>query len=58
MMRDTWFFGLLFALVLAVGILGGIEQSRIEDECAAKGGVLVQTYSNDDVCVKKDSILK
>ncbi|UAV89607.1 hypothetical protein [Pseudomonas phage COT4] len=57
-MRDTTFFGLLFALVLGFAIMAGVEQSRIEDECTAKGGILVQTYSNDDVCVKKDAIIK
>ncbi|UAV89876.1 hypothetical protein REC_6 [Pseudomonas phage REC] len=57
-MRDTTFFGLLFALILSFAIMAGVEQSRIEDECTAKGGILVQTYSNDDVCVKKDAIIK
>lgn len=56
-MRDRTFFGLLFALVLGLGIMAGNEQARMEKDCASKGGILVQT-SNDDVCISKEYIIK
>lgn len=57
-MRDATFFGLMFAAMISVFVLCDIEQSKVEDACTAKGGVLMQTSSGDDLCVKKDAIVK
>lgn len=54
----NWIFGILFGLILVFGIMGAEYQNKIEKECEDKGGVLVQTYANDDVCVSKEYIIK
>lgn len=57
-MRGNTFFALAFVVLFALTVLGYMGVQEAIDDCKAKGGVLVQTYSGGDLCVKKEAVIK
>lgn len=56
-MRDTTFFGLMFAAIMALIILAGIDNQKASDACTLKGGIIVETQ-DDYICIKNEAIIK
>ena len=55
----NWVFAGCFGLLLWFAIAIDNMQQEVEDACKAKGGVLMQTtYSQEDVCISKEYIIK
>lgn len=57
-MREGTFFGIMFALLFGLMILAFMGSQEAILGCETKGGVLVQTYSGDDLCINKEAIIK
>lgn len=44
-------------IVLVAAILSVIAANQMTDNCMARGGIFVRTYSSSGVCISKESIL-
>lgn len=55
-MSDNKFLTFVIALGIAIGIASMVYMEKKNDDCAAKGGVLIQGRYGS-TCVRKDAII-